>query len=704
MRTWLVLALAAIVVASCAPPSSAPPPPPSAPVGAAVPGPSGTAPEANPGGAPGPAAPDDPAADIPACVEKAAGMPFQQFLETVGTSFQPDQLRTGPLARVLPPEAIAAVEGCFNATAASGASPGAPVAPGTSLRELSAQEKAAVQATADRVRSTAVLVGNITRGTFIPGGSGFIYSEDGLVMTNSHVVQELTTGASVMLLDGRVVPAQIVGRVQTLAPDVGVLRIQASGLSVARVGDSDAVRFGDPLLAIAHPRGFGYWLATGGQAYGQKDVSAPGTQGFMAELYSNVPSAAGASGGPLFDAQGQVVGLLFAGSSEPEPGRIAPSPPTILRDPRHWSSIAERPRTTAVAINDAMAAAREIVATGGDLESWSRPFDIPAHRLAGVALQVMSATDIATVPPDLAGAVNALLAGPFPGLRATAGARNAEGYFVTFNEAPSQAAIDTVMLLFGTFILLPVEAAGSVPAHVTEAVPTPAPAAEDARILAALSPSLPSIVHIFARSGGDREQGTGSVLSPDGYILTNAHVIDGQEDTFEVTLHDGRSFPARRVGYVESQTPDVGVLKIEGSGLQPLAIGDPSALQTGAPLFLVGHPAERGFWRISSGSLGRVDRSQGHDQLLASAMSFAGGNSGGPFVNERGEIVGVFHGTLPASGGAIRPSPPEVVWSWHSFDQLSATDDPLARLAAAAAIDVAMARAQAIIQRQGNVP
>ncbi|MGH2378872.1 MAG: S1C family serine protease, partial [Candidatus Limnocylindria bacterium] len=580
---------------------------------------------------------------------------------------------------------------------------GGPGAPATALREVTAQEKAALQATADRVRSSAVVVGEIKGGGFAPGGSGFVYSADGLVMTNSHVLAEIGGTPQVMLADGRVLPAERIGRVTSLQPDVAVLRVRGSGLTVAETGDSNSVRFGDPLVAVAHPRGFGYWLATAGQAYGQKDASAGASMGFVTELYSNVPSGPGASGGPLFNAKGQVIGLLFAGSGEGAPEVIAPSPLTVIRDPLQWSAIAERPRTTAVAINDALGAAREIVAQSGDLPSWSRPFSIPEHRLQGAQLQVLSAAEITSLPTDLAGSIQQSLSGPHPDLRVVEARRNAEGYLVTFSAAPPAGAFDFVLTMFGTFSHSPQEVAGSVPDKVVEAVAVPAPAADDERVLGFVRPLLPGIVHIAGRTGGTVEQGTGSVITADGYILTNAHVIDDTANTYEVTLHDGRRFTARRVGIVTSQKPDVGVLKIDATGLLPLAVGDPAALRPGAPLYLVGHPKDRGYWRLSTGPFQETDGSEGHAELLAS-LSFAGGNSGGAFLNERGEMVGVFHGTPPTSAAAIRASAPEVVWGWHEFDQLFGEGNARATLAAAAAIDVAMARAQQIIQRQGDVP
>lgn len=638
-RSGLAIALAAaLLFSACGPavqapstPEALPPGGPTLPPGAITLPPGATPPPLPPGAPPGAVAPPPGApagSDLPVCVERAAGMTFQQVLDAVGGSLAPGQLAQGPLGRLLAPDKIAALEACFTSLAPPSGPPAGfrdPNAPATALRDITAQEKAALQATADRVRASAVVVGEMRGGVFSPGGSGFVYSADGLIMTNSHVVAALTGAPRVMLADGRVLAATVLGRVTSLQPDVGVLRVSATGLAPAAIGDSNSVRSGDPLLVVGHPRGFGYWLATGGQAYGQRDVAPAGVTGFYAELISNVPNAPGGSGAPVFNVAGEVVGLLFAGSGTGEPGAVTPAPPAILRDAAQWSSVAERPRTTAVAINDAAVAAREIVARG-DLRSWSRPGNIPQ------------------------------------------------------------------------------QVAGLLPDSVVEPLPTAAPRAEDAGLLQALDAAIRSVVHIQTWRGGERyATATGLIMSADGYILTNAHNVDEGVDRFDVTFQDGRTLRARLVGIVQDQSPDVGVLKVEATGLRPAAVGSAPALRAGDALFLIGHPAMRGAWRISAGTFSRLDTSSGHTEVWGS-VSFAAGNSGGPLVNDRGEIVGLFHGSPPLDPAPIEPAPPAIVWGWHAFDQLFGADDPTQRTAAAVAIGEAMQRAQQIIQRQGNVP
>ncbi|MBM3944648.1 MAG: trypsin-like serine protease, partial [SAR202 cluster bacterium] len=596
----------------------------------------------------------------------------------------------------------------------SGGGPGPTPTPATStgdpgtasqVRQLSEQEKAALQTVANSVRASSVVVGEMVDGDFRAGGSGFVYTSDGLIMTNAHVLASIKGAAAVMLYDGRVLPANIVGFIESQQPDVGVLRISASGLALAQIGDSNTVRPGDPLLLVAHPRGHGYWLATGGQAYGQQDVGAGGV--FITTLYSNVPGGPGASGGPMVDGAGRVVGLLYAGTGSSDPP-VQPSPAVIIRDPRHWSSIAERPVTTAVAINDAMGAAQAIVAAGGNVPSWSRSAKVPSYQIQGAQVQLLTDVDVPNLPPDQAATLNQALQIVSPNHTALSVQRNSQGYLLTFNAPPTPDVINMVVLpLFTVRENLPTELVGTIPQSVVETQPVPDAPARDAALLEILRTLLPGVVHISVRGGASRGTGTGSIISADGYILTNAHVID-DEGTFEVTLHDDRRFPAQRIGYVNGRTPDVGVLKIQAAGLQPATIGDASALQGGEEILLIGHPAERRFWRISAGdflqSVSEAGTTYSWTSLWIANTSFTGGNSGGPLVNVRGEVVGLFHGSPPLNVAPIEASPPEVIWGWHTFDQLFGFGDEKMKIGASVAISDAMARAQEIIQKQGNLP
>jgi serine protease Do len=134
-------------------------------------------------------------------------------------------------------------------------------------------------------------------------GSGFIVSADGLILTNAHVVdgaEEIT----VRLTDRREFRAKLVG--SDPQTDVAVLRVDARGLPTVRLGDPTRVRVGEPVLAIGSPYGFENTVTSG--IVSAKGRSLPdGT--YVPFLQTDVAVNPGNSGGPLFDARGEVVGI-----------------------------------------------------------------------------------------------------------------------------------------------------------------------------------------------------------------------------------------------------------------------------------------------------------------------------------------------------------------------------------------------------------
>ena len=172
----------------------------------------------------------------------------------------------------------------------------------------------------------------------------------------------------------------------------------------------------------------------------------------------------------------------------------------------------------------------------------------------------------------------------------------------------------------------------------------------------------PSVVHVLTIPPGDDTAnpssanigiGTGIILQSDGYVLTNNHLIDGAE-SIVITLHNGESYPARLVG--GDPNPDVAVVKIDASGLQPARPGSMESLQVGQDVIAIGHAlALPGGPTVSKGvvsALGRSIETGLQDtfiDLIQTDASINPGNSGGPLVNGRGEVVGV--NTASFSGG-----------------------------------------------------
>jgi serine protease Do len=145
-----------------------------------------------------------------------------------------------------------------------------------------------------------------------------------------------------------------------------------------------------------------------------------------------------------------------------------------------------------------------------------------------------------------------------------------------------------------------------------------------------------------------RGVGSGFVLTADGYVLTNAHVVDGAEEVI-VTLTDKREFKARPIG--ADRRSDVALLKIEASGLPTVRLGDVSRLKVGEWVIAIGSPfgLEN---TVTAGIVSAKSRDTGEFlPLIQTDVAINPGNSGGPLINMRGEVVGINSQIYSRSGG-----------------------------------------------------
>ncbi len=149
----------------------------------------------------------------------------------------------------------------------------------------------------------------------------------------------------------------------------------------------------------------------------------------------------------------------------------------------------------------------------------------------------------------------------------------------------------------------------------------------------------------------ERGLGSGVIISPDGYILTNNHVVDKATD-IKVLLPDKRQFTGKVIG-TDPKT-DVAVLKIDAAGLPTIPLGDSSRLQVGDYAFAIGNPfgiGETATMGIVSAT-GRNGLSiEAYEDFIQTDAAINPGNSGGALLNARGELIGVNTAILSGGGG-----------------------------------------------------
>lgn len=171
-----------------------------------------------------------------------------------------------------------------------------------------------------------------------------------------------------------------------------------------------------------------------------------------------------------------------------------------------------------------------------------------------------------------------------------------------------------------------------------------APTGETLTLSQLYQKNIASIVSITAIGSWGGSQGTGVILSEDGYTVTNAHVIVGTR-TVSVKLQDGTTLEALLVGYDEHS--DLAVLKVDAKHLQPAEFGQSDALNVGDHVAAIGNPlGEKLRGTLTDGIVSAVNRNVQTESgftmtLIQTTAALNSGNSGGALINEDGQVVGI---------------------------------------------------------------
>ncbi|GAB1393281.1 DegQ family serine endoprotease [Rhodocyclaceae bacterium] len=159
-------------------------------------------------------------------------------------------------------------------------------------------------------------------------------------------------------------------------------------------------------------------------------------------------------------------------------------------------------------------------------------------------------------------------------------------------------------------------------------------------------PGIPNVPREFE----NKSLGSGFIISADGYILTNAHVIDGADEVV-VKLADKRELKAKVIG--ADKRTDVALIKIEGNGFSSVKLGDPAKLRVGEWVVAIGSPF--GFENtVTAGIVSAKGRSLPQENFvpfIQTDVAINPGNSGGPLFNMKGEVVGINSQIYSRSGG-----------------------------------------------------
>ena len=161
----------------------------------------------------------------------------------------------------------------------------------------------------------------------------------------------------------------------------------------------------------------------------------------------------------------------------------------------------------------------------------------------------------------------------------------------------------------------------------------------------------------YGRKMQGEAAGSGFILTSDGYIVTNYHVVEDASD-IKVTTYDNSTYDADLIGYDE--TNDIAVLKVNAEGLSPVVLGDSDQLNVGDNVVAIGNPLGKLSFSLTSGSVSALNRkvtiSSSVMNLIQTDCTINSGNSGGALFNSHGEVIGITNAKYSNNGDSSSAS------------------------------------------------
>ena len=426
------------------------------------------------------------------------------------------------------------------------------------------------------------------------GGTGSTISADGYIVTNAHIVADATSLKAVTF-DGSVYQGEVVATVAALDPDLALVKVHGDNLPFLPLAEEFTV--GETVVYVGHPALL-LWASAGGRITGTEERET-----WTDVIFTN-PTAGGASGSALLNCDGEIVGINYGGTvSVPNKERVN----EILQNEVIWDSASYmaylKDEKRGIGIETLRAFLSEHVP--GLMESNDASRDSSVTRLANFE-----------EPPLPDGLCRLCLVEDRP------------DYLDYIRENSLEKQIGFLNETFS----------GGDPRSIS---------VQDQAMALTVGKQTQ---HAVVRIAPEGNAAIGSFITSNGYIITNAHVVEDATE-IDVQLFDGREYIAEVIGTTfPGNSPDLALLKIEAENLPWLALA--SEVNIGDTVVGVGHP-QLLEWAIWGGKVTYADAEsfpseyqEPIDQIIQDdAVSVGPGSSGSPIVNLDGKIVYIKNST-----------------------------------------------------------